>query len=237
MVSKEKIAGIILFFCLLFTIDTVVAQRNKTFSIRATYYNDKFENRKTSSGEVFSQKLYTAAHRTLPLQTVVKVTSNRTGKSVLVKINDRCGRHGIIDVSKSAAQRIGLTGSEQVVVTMLGKEYIDIWKQQDLIFQYSDLSSQEQENYIDSLVVAKQNNLLGIYYVRLITVEGKEAMKNIVDSIPDKYHNMVQTEKVYNENFYYINIGPFHTEEMAGYAINELKKKYPLAHLVKSDKK
>ena len=145
-----------MFFCLLFTIDNVVAQKNKTFSIRATYYHDKFENRKTSSGEVFSQKLYTAAHRTLPLQTVVKVTSNRTGKSVLVKINDRCGRHGIIDVSKSAAQRIGLTGSEQVIVTVLGKEYIDIWKQQDLIFQYSDLSNQEQENYIDSLVVAKQ---------------------------------------------------------------------------------
>ena len=62
--------------------------QNKTavYSMKATYYHDKFENRKTSSGVVFSQKLYTAAHRTLPLHTVVKVMNKRTGKSVLVKI-------------------------------------------------------------------------------------------------------------------------------------------------------
>ena len=55
----------------------------------ASYYHNKFNGRKTASGEVFSNNKLTAAHRTYPLGTYLKVTNVANGKSVVVKVNDR----------------------------------------------------------------------------------------------------------------------------------------------------
>ncbi len=75
---------------------------------KASYYANKFEGRKTASGEVYHANKKTAAHKTLPFGTMVKVTNLDNNKSVVVRINDRGpfvkGR--IIDLSKSAAKQI-----------------------------------------------------------------------------------------------------------------------------------
>jgi rare lipoprotein A len=55
----------------------------------ATYYHDKFNGKKTASGETFSNGKYTAAHRKLPFGTKLKVTNTVNGKSVIVTVNDR----------------------------------------------------------------------------------------------------------------------------------------------------
>ena len=55
----------------------------------ASYYADKYDGRKTSNGEVFRQNKSTAAHKTLPFGTRVKVTNTANGKSVKVRVNDR----------------------------------------------------------------------------------------------------------------------------------------------------
>ncbi|RAI98676.1 rare lipoprotein A [Chitinophaga skermanii] len=82
-----------------------------TESGKASYYADKFEGRKTASGARFSQNKNTAAHKTLPFGTRVKVVNLTNGKTVTVTINDRGpfapGR--IIDLSKKAAKKIDLT--------------------------------------------------------------------------------------------------------------------------------
>lgn len=86
----------------------------------ASYYADFFEGRLTASGEVFSQELLTAAHKTLPFGTEVLVENLSNGKSVVVTINDRgpfvAGR--IIDLSKYAAAEIGMInkGIQKVVI-------------------------------------------------------------------------------------------------------------------------
>lgn len=75
---------------------------------KASYYADKFEGRSTASGQVYQHHLKTAAHRTLPFGTLVKVTNVYNNKTVVVIINDRGPfSHGrIIDLSKSAAREI-----------------------------------------------------------------------------------------------------------------------------------
>jgi len=77
---------------------------------KASYYANKFNGRKTASGEVFRNSKRTAAHLTIPFGTKVKVTNLRNGKSVKVRINDRGpfvkGR--IIDLSKKAARKIDM---------------------------------------------------------------------------------------------------------------------------------
>ena len=77
----------------------------------ASFYHDKFNGRKTASGEIFSNAKMTAANRTLPFGTMLKVTNLRTGLSVIVEVNDRGPFHSsrAIDLSKAAFDAIGDT--------------------------------------------------------------------------------------------------------------------------------
>jgi len=81
-----------------------IKTKNYKKNVVASYYHDKFNGRKTASGEVFNNKKQTAAHKKLPFGTTLKVTNKANGKWVLVIVNDRGpftkGRE--IDLSKKA---------------------------------------------------------------------------------------------------------------------------------------
>ncbi len=78
----------------------------------ASWYGPKYHGKKTSSGEVFDQDALTAAHPSWAFGTRAKVTLLSTGKSVVVRVNDRFPAHKgrAIDLSREAAKRIGLIG-------------------------------------------------------------------------------------------------------------------------------
>ena len=80
---------------------------------RASYYGRELAGNPTANGERFDPSDLTAAHRTLPFGTRVRVTHARTGESVVVRVNDRGPFHDdrVIDVSRAAADEIGLTRS------------------------------------------------------------------------------------------------------------------------------
>lgn len=84
----------------------------------ASYYGRELAGNRTASGERFNPAHLTAAHRTLPLGSKVRVTNSRTGDAVIVRINDRGPFHGnrLIDLSEEAARQIGIrtSGSGQV---------------------------------------------------------------------------------------------------------------------------
>lgn len=75
----------------------------------ASWYGPGFHGKRTASGARFNENAMTAAHRTMPFGTVVKVTDQRTGKSVRVTITDRGPfiRGRVIDLSKAAAAKLG----------------------------------------------------------------------------------------------------------------------------------
>ena len=75
----------------------------------ASYYAHQFHGRKTASGERFNMHAMTVAHKTLPFGTKLKVTCESTGKSVVVKVNDRGPFHGnrVLDLSYGAAKALG----------------------------------------------------------------------------------------------------------------------------------
>jgi len=89
----------------------------------ASWYGRKFHNQKTSTGEIYDMYAMTAAHPTLPLPSYARVTSLATGKSVVVRVNDRGPFHAgrLIDLSYAAAYRIGIAqrGSGEVEVESL----------------------------------------------------------------------------------------------------------------------
>ncbi|MEP7027747.1 MAG: septal ring lytic transglycosylase RlpA family protein [Candidatus Eisenbacteria bacterium] len=92
----------------------------------ASYYGREFEGRRTASGERYRAGELTAAHRTLPFGTRVRVTNLGNGRSVEVVVNDR-GPHRrgrVIDVSRRAAERLGMVreGVARVRVEVLATE-------------------------------------------------------------------------------------------------------------------
>jgi rare lipoprotein A len=88
---------------------------------KASWYGPGFHGRRTASGEVFNTNSMTAAHKTLPFGTRVKVTSRHTGRSVVVRINDRGPfvRGRVIDLSKASARALGMAGLSDVTLSVL----------------------------------------------------------------------------------------------------------------------
>jgi len=90
----------------------------------ASWYGPNFHAKKTSNGETYNMYAMTAAHKTLPMNTMVRVDNLENGKSAIVRINDRgpfvAGR--IIDLSNKAAHKIDMVrkGTVQVKVTVIG---------------------------------------------------------------------------------------------------------------------
>ncbi len=82
----------------------------KTITGSASWYGGKFHGRTTANGERYNMNEMTAAHKTLPFGTKVRVTNQRTGKAVTVRINDRGPYAGnrVIDLSRGAAQAVGM---------------------------------------------------------------------------------------------------------------------------------
>lgn len=145
----------------------------------ASYYGDYFHGRKTASGEVYNQYKLTAAHKTLPLGTIVKVTNTQNSKSVYLKVNDRgpyiAGR--IIDVSTKAATILGFKhkGTTQVKVEVVKPDEVPL----DLNKEYK--SDEELVKLLEAQVIPKEE------WNDIPTVDSN--LKSAVDNTTKNNHN------------------------------------------------
>lgn len=91
---------------------TEVTQKKNVKIGVASYYANKFEGRQTTNGEIYRKEKFTAACNQLPFNTWIKVTNLRNGRSVIVRVNDRLNSHNkrLVDLSRSAAQKLGIIG-------------------------------------------------------------------------------------------------------------------------------
>lgn len=106
--------GLLLIIMMISTLSIYSFSKYNADNVRtsiASFYHDKFNGRTTASGDIFSNKKMTAANRTLPFGTMLKVTNLRTGKTVIVEVNDRGPFHSsrALDLSKAAFDAIGNT--------------------------------------------------------------------------------------------------------------------------------
>ena len=103
-----------------FTAEAAIDQRAITALQRgeASWYGPGFHGRRTANGEVFNTHALTAAHRTLPFGTKVRVVNEKTGRSVVVRINDRgpFAKGRVIDLAHAAARQIGMSGTARVAL-------------------------------------------------------------------------------------------------------------------------
>lgn len=94
-----------------------VRKIEKIFHGVASFYADKFNGKKTASGDVFDNSKLTCAHRTLPFGTKILVKNPDTGSCCEVIVNDRgpYAHNRVVDLSKAAARKLGITGLGKVV--------------------------------------------------------------------------------------------------------------------------
>ncbi len=202
---------------------------------KASYYADKFEGHLTASGEKYKHSRLTAAHKTLPFGTRVRVTNLENNKTVEVVVNDRGpyveGR--VIDLSKSAAESLGFVSQGLTEVSL---EVIDSGdgKGGGLNIPIDHVSIDEKEFY--SLNAARVNPTG--YGVQIGTYQELVNLMRLAENLKASYQKKVTVQvKVINGIKYYgLILGQFPSREKATAFRDQLKKKFPDAFLVEYDR-
>lgn len=198
---------------------------------KASFYADKFEGRPTASGEKYRHNKLTAAHKTLPFGTKVKVTNLDNNKTVEVVINDRGpyvdGR--IIDLSKSAAEQLGFINQGLAEVKM---EIIDPGdgKKSDPIKPIGQVSVEEKEFYNFEVGRLKPSG----FGVQIGTYQELVNLIRLADNLKSSYQKKVTVQvKILNGIKYYALImGQFPNRGKAEHFKSEIQKKFPDAFIV-----
>ncbi|MGB1270496.1 MAG: septal ring lytic transglycosylase RlpA family protein [Endozoicomonas sp.] len=169
---------------------------------KASWYGTKFHGKQTANGEVYDMYKMTAAHKTLPLPSYVKVTNKENGKSVVVRVNDRGPFHGdrLIDLSYVAAKKLGYADSGLASVTIEGidpESFVGskAHRAEDdvLYLQLAALknyhNAQLMRRAVFQRVGVKANVVVGdespepLYRVRIGPVESPEYLETLLESL------------------------------------------------------
>lgn len=198
----------------------------------ASWYGKDFHAKKTANGEKYDMNSLTAAHRTLPLPSIVKVTNLENGRSLVLRVNDRgpYAKSRIIDVSKRASQLLGFytQGTTKVRVEVMEKESKALKAAltgepiEENIYQV-----QETAPIITSAhEPMAQNNISypkGSYFVQVGSFSMKSGAQSIASQL-DVKSNIFYTN-VNGQNFYRVRIGPFIDEQSANKMLSDIRNK------------
>ncbi len=164
----------------------------------ASWYGSKFHGKRTSSGEPYDMHAMTAAHKTLPLPTYVKVTNLKNGRQVIVKVNDRGPFHEnrIIDLSHTAAVKLGIKGTGTGLVEV---EAIDPEQPQRLNRVTQDTAPASVKPAAISLYLQ-----LGAF----ISSQNAYGLKNRVNAALSSSQAHVSSVNTNGQLFYRVRLGP-----------------------------
>jgi len=198
---------------------------------KASFYADKFEGQPTASGEKYKHNKLTAAHKTLPFGTVVRVTNLANGNTVDVEINDRGpyvdGR--IIDLSRSAAEKLGFINLGIADVKL---EVVDAGdgKSKSQPVSIDNVSVDEDEYYNFEVASIKPKG----FGVQIGTYQELVNLLRLSENLKGSYKKKVAVQvKILNGvKFYSLIIGPFPTRAKAESFLSEVKNKYSGSFIV-----
>ncbi|MGR5464559.1 septal ring lytic transglycosylase RlpA family protein [Photobacterium damselae] len=177
----------------------------------ASWYGMKFHGHKTANGETYDIYDMTAAHKTLPIPSYVKVTNTRNGKTAIVRVNDRGPFHDgrIIDLSLAAATKLDVVNHGTAPVK------------------------------IEVISVPKPTTVQGwhavtphYYYVQLAAVAGESKAEEMKASLRKKYGVPVNTQRVDTSTTYRVRLGPYLDHDAAQHMLDRVKvNQYPKAFI------
>lgn len=186
----------------------------------ASWYGEDFHAKKTANGERYDMNTLTAAHRTLPLPSIVKVTNLENGRSLVLRVNDRgpYAKERIIDISKRGAQLLGYQtkGITKVRVEVMAKE--------SKALKAALLGQNVPDNVtIPVMKVPATASLASSYYIQAGSFSQKEYADNLSAKLSKFGKSRVNNAFVGNTMFYRVRIGPFSHEEEAVVTLNKIR--------------
>jgi rare lipoprotein A len=202
----KKIPGFLL--ALLLTLSAAAAGKFPKKGL-ASYYGDRMNHHRVASGERYSKDSFTAAHRTLPFGTYLKVTSLSNNKTVIVRINDRGPhrKHRIIDLSGAAANRLDMkrSGVTTVKIDFANAREID---SQRIILRDSlkkdTVSANAGNKTRDSLLLSERYLIQGGAYKKLSPALSMK--QYLADNGMSKVR--IRSRKTRRHHLYKVVIGP-----------------------------
>ena len=196
----------------------------------ASWYGTKFHNNLTANGEIYDMNTLTAAHKTLPLPSVVRVTNLENGRSLVLRVNDRGPfvNNRIIDISRRGAQLLGFKekGTAKVRVEVLPKESKDLKnkiinsKTKFDLDKYNKEEVQEEMKAAivkEDIAVAKYDEKRPAYLPRLanqppVNITPKTVKTNTLQPVKVLSESTTLTKKLSGK---FIQVGAFSNEENA----------------------
>jgi rare lipoprotein A len=197
----------------------------------ASFYHDYFAGRVTASGERYDPNKLTAAHKSLPIGTLIKVTNLENDRSVIVRINDRGPyvRGRMLDLSKAAAVQLGLvkTGFGRVAYELIESDLVQI----------KDTMDEELPDNRFYVVNAVDTAVRMGYGVKLGSFDDPKLAFIVTKDLRAKYNALayIQTVKLIKGNLYRIFVGNYISQDEAGQLQQSLKKSYPDCRVVSYD--
>ena len=190
----------------------VTDQEGFTQEGHASWYGKKFHGHQTSNGEIYDMYSMTAAHKTLPLPSYVKVTNQKNGKTAIVRVNDRGPFHDgrIIDLSMAAASKLDVIKDGTAPVKI---ELIQVAKPAS-----PDEWQTANPNY---------------YYVQLAAVSNENKAKLAADKLESAFATSVDLKKAESAGVYRVRLGPYLDRDEA-IALRDKAKanNYPKAFII-----
>ena len=188
----------------------------------ASWYGDQFAGKLTANGEIFDPELVSAAHKTLPMPSVVRVTNLDNGKSLIVRVNDRgpyvTGR--IIDMSRAGARLLGFKdeGIARVRVQILTEQSLRLEKLAKM-GQFPLLSDSYDSNVPETVAVSKPIVNMRAKTTRAVAQKPKPSSSAVDLLASSRGVNVLETAPV--ETDIWVQVGAFHSETNAQNLINK----------------
>jgi len=202
---------------------------------KASFYADKFEGSPTASGEKYRHNRLTAAHKSLPFGTRVKVTNITNNKSVEVVINDRGPwvENRVIDLSRSAAEKLDFVNQGLADVEIQVLDAGD-GKQSDPTKTVQHVAVEENEFYDFEIARLKPKG----FGVQIGTFQELVNLMRLSDNLKNSYkkHVMVQVKIINGVKYYGLILGEFSSRPKVEQFRKEVRKKFPDAFIVEYSK-
>ena len=179
----------------------------------ASWYGDDFHAKRTANGEKYDMNTLTAAHRTLPLPSIVKVTNLENGRSLVVRVNDRGPyvKDRIIDLSKRSAQLLGYQtkGTAKVKVEIMADESKAL---KAALLNQSASTSQPIKKAATTTV---QNSTVQGYFIQAGSFQDKNLAVNFENKLSKFGKTQIAEADINGHTYYRVRLGPIANEESA----------------------
>lgn len=199
----------------------------------SSWYGADFHAKATANGEKYDMNTMTAAHRTLPLPSIVKVTNLENGKTAILRVNDRgpFAKNRIIDISKKGAQELGfhLQGTTKVKVEVMEKESRALkaallgGTPEPKLKENNKIELVQRAAPIKPVQTIVETPKNGKYFVQVGAFNNRQGAENLRQQLSGFGSVSISEANIGGGTFYRVRLGPYNTEKTANQNLDNVR--------------